>query len=1193
MSADTDIAVVGVGCRFPDAWTPAQFWQNIDQGVVSMRELEPQWLAGSGVPPEQRAASGFVGIGTGLPGVDVFAADFFGYRPAEAETIDPQQRIFLEAAWEALEAAGHPPRPDGPVVGVFAGSAVGGYSAALLAARAREVGLRAAYDDLDLTVGGQADFMPSRVAYKLGLRGPALALQTGCSSSLYAVHYAVLSLLSGECDLALAGGATVLEPFRGYRYQPGGVLSEDGYCRSFDARSTGTTYSSGVGVVVLRRLADALADGDEVLAVVRGSAVGNDGSDRMGFVAPSPTGVARVVATALRVADIPAEQLRYVEAHGTATAVGDHIELLALTNALRRGTDRTGFCGLGSVMTNIGHTGPAAGIAGFIKAVHIARTGHLPAHPMFERPRDPGVLAESPFYIVTEPRSAADPDRHVLVNSMGVGGTNAVAVLAPPPAPVRAAAPARPVVRLLLSARNRAELDAQSARLAEVVERGDLAIADIAHTLRVGRASFDERRVVTAPADGLVAALRLPRPPAVCTARTTRQRAVLVLPEPDGAGPDGAGPDAVALDGLVERLLAALPDRTRVVRGGLTSVPVDHVALHLNPSGNPAERLVLTVPPGAGAVEVDDRVDAALTALWLAGVRVDFAAATAVGRRVGLPTYPFNRTRYWALDRYDPDSAAPAPAAERVGITATGGDPLEQDLVGIWRKLFGVDDIGPDDEFGRLGGTSLLSVQMVLEIQRRHGVLVNIHRAGGSRATVRRVATIVRGMRDSTADAAEIDPAVDGDGALVDLDLQLPLGALATAEAPGRDVLLTGATGYLGAFLLHNLLAATTGRVYCLVRAEDEAGAMRRLRAAAAKFGLPEPDPDRVRPVPGDLRQIGAVCASYRDGELAGRIGYVLHCGARVVFTEPYRELRHDNVLPLVELLTWMRHHGIRDISFISTVAATAPAVGSDRRHLETRDQALDPQLGGYGVSKWVSERLLERAEQDGMRTRVFRPGLIMASSRSGACNDKDLIWFSLASGLAVGAHPEDDRAMPLSPVDVLSRAVAELAVSPASVGRAYHLVDERSLSLRRLFELLSEVGLATRPVPLRDWQRLVADRALETGSRVLSSTALYELEGHELSEDGVQARGWQPWLRRHRLSAAVTAEQLRAGLTHLAGRVDEIAQLLPALAGRQSFTATLNGAPTTDPGRTADAGPTSAPAGTPAAELVRRGHGG
>jgi phthiocerol/phenolphthiocerol synthesis type-I polyketide synthase E len=283
MAAETDIAVTGVGCRYPDAPGPAEFWRNLDQGLISIRDLSQEQLRAAGVGPEQAGAAEFVAKGTWLPGAADFAGEFFGYAPAEAEVIDPQQRLFLECAWEAMESAGHAPnQSDGPVTGVFAGSAAGTYSAAVFAAKTRQYGLAEAIDDLDLTLGGQADFLTSRAAYKLGLRGPAVSVQTACSSSLYAVHYASLSLLSGECDIALAGGATVLEPLAGYRYKPGGLLSQDGYCRSFDSRSTGTSFGSGVGVVVLRRLADALADGDPILAVLRGSAVGNDGAQRQG-----------------------------------------------------------------------------------------------------------------------------------------------------------------------------------------------------------------------------------------------------------------------------------------------------------------------------------------------------------------------------------------------------------------------------------------------------------------------------------------------------------------------------------------------------------------------------------------------------------------------------------------------------------------------------------------------------------------------------------------------------------------------------------------------------------------------------------------------------------------------------------------------------------------------------------------------
>jgi thioester reductase-like protein len=1214
LASGTEIAVVGIGCRFPDAWTPWQFWHNIDSGVVSMRELSEEQLRAAGHPEELISSPDLVRVATTLPGVADFAAEFFGYRPKEAEVIDPQQRIFLEAAWEALESAGHAARPDGPVVGVFASSYAGTYSAAVFAAKTREAGLAAAIGDLDLTVGGQPDFLSSRTAYKIGLRGPAVSVQTGCSSSLYAVHYATLSLLSGECDIALAGGATVVEPLRGYRREPNGFDSQDGFCRSFDAGCSGTAFSSGVGVVALRRLSDALADGDPVLAVLVGSAVGNEGAQRLGFHASSPGGVADVVSAALRVADVPADLLRYVEAHGTATEVGDQIELLALTEACRRSTARSSYCGLGSVMTNIGHTGPAAGVAGFIKAVHVARTGTLPPHPLFERPREPGLLAESPFFVPRTAQLCADTDRHVLVNSIGVGGTNAAAVLAPPPAPTRAAAAERDVVRLVLSARTRAELDAMAGRLADELQRQELPLADVAHTLRVGRRAFAERRVVTVgtPVSGngrhsapnhsrpggdaqltgrLCAALRMPRPPAARTNRvTTAIRAIVVTAPTAGvAGVNGHGVDGPAAAGhsvggygmdlpgeVLAPLLAALPRHTETVRGpvGAGAGETFQILVGHGEPGPNRHLLPLEWDAGGTARLDEDAIAEAVTAAWLHGVEVDWQAlAAGRGRRVPLPTYPFTRRRFWALDRYPGLFAAPGMRAsdrsnhEHRDAHSTGCDhtpeatsaggtdgSLEAQLAGLWRDLFDTDAVGFDDEFGALGGTSLLSVQLVLEIQQRYGVLINAHRAGGSKATVRSIAKMIRGLLGDGAGAAAGGPAAaagdtpeDDDGPLVDADLQLPLGPVVRTRAPGRDVLLTGATGFLGSHLLHELLTGTNGRVYCLVRAGDEVEAMARLRVAAARFDLPDPDPARVQPVPGDLRDIATVCRRYRDGELAERVGHVMHCAAKIVFTEPYRTLREHNVVPTVALLAWMREHGIADFSYISTLAAAAPALETGRL-LETRQQPLDPEVYGYGTSKWVCERLLERAEQDGMRVRVFRPGLIMSASRTGACNDSDLIWFILVSGLAVGAHPADDRLEPFSPVDVLARAVVELAFSPGSVGRAYHLADERLLSIRQLFEQLAELGLPTQPLPPADWQRRVAGRALATGAKILASATLYEIDGEPLKEGAVQARGWLPWLRRRGVSPAVTGELLLRGLRYLAGRNAEVGELLGGL---------------------------------------------
>ncbi|QFZ20983.1 thioester reductase domain-containing protein [Saccharothrix syringae] len=1122
MSAETDIAVVGTGCRFPDAGNPAEFWDNLVKGVVSPRPLTDEELLAAGVAEEVFSAPDFVRVAARLPAAERFAAGFFGYTRAEAEVVDPQQRLFLEVCWEALESAGHAPAADGPVVGVFAGCNAGAYSTMLLAAKARTHGWTAAFDDMDLHLGGLGDFLASRVGYKLGLRGPTVGVQTACSSALYGVHYAVLSLLAGECDIALAGGAAVLEPLVGYRHQPGGVLSEDGYCRAFDARATGTVFSSGVGVVALRRLSDALADGDPVLAVVKGSAVGNDGADRNAFSAPNPAAVADVVRAALTVSDVDGSRLRYVEAHGTGTALGDRIELRALT--LGTGAREPGSCGLGSVKVNIGHTGAAAGAAGLIKAVHVVSTGVLPPHPLFEFPRDPGALAESPFALSAEPGRCTDEDRHALVNSMGFGGTNAVVVLGPPPAPVRPRAAARDRVELVLSARTRTELDALSRAVATALDNS-ADPADVAHTLRLGRRSFAERRVVGTAPQRLPGALRVPRPPAARTARTSGSPGVALTVPTDGSASRAA----------VDTVRRALRGRVSVTSG---PPPAGHFVIALGTPAPEGPGVALDAEPDA------DAIASALSAAWLAGADVDWRALDdGTGRRVALPTYPFRRERYWALDDLPPLTApAPVPAAP-------AGDDLEAELVALWRELFGVDTVGVGDEFGALGGTSLLSVRMAVEVRQRYGVTLNLHRAGGSRATVRRIADVIRRAGDDTG--SDGDTGTGSDAHLVDADLAIPLGEVAGGRTEGRDLLLTGATGFLGAFLLDALHAATGERIHCLVRAADEAAAWERLDAAAKRFALPAPDRDRVRVVVGDLADFERVHAA--DDGLSARVGAVVHCAARVVFTEPYRVLRADNVLPLAGLLRWMRRHGIRDLAAVSTIAATHYALGT-HRVLETRDQPLDTGAGGYGTSKWVAERLLERCEKDGMRVRVFRPGYVLGSTRTGACNDKDLLWRVVAAALAVGAHPADGRGLPAAPVDVIARAIAELALAPGSAGRAYHLMDAVTTRQDALFDLLGQAGLPTGRLPLAQWRDRVRALAVATGNEVLATaSALYDLEANDLGEHDVQTDAWQGWLRATGLSSAPTGELLRGCLGFLADRDPSFGELLADVIEQRS----------------------------------------
>ncbi len=373
----------------------------------------------------------------------------------------------------------------------------------------------------------------------------------------------------------------------------------------------------------------------------------------------------------------------------------------------------------------------------------------------------------------------------------------------------------------------------------------------------------------------------------------------------------------------------------------------------------------------------------------------------------------------------------------------------------------------------------------------------------------------------------------------MDADVELDLGPAPAGAGPrDGDVLLTGASGFLGAFLLAELLRATTGRVYCLVRAADQSEGRRRLAAAAARFELPVPDPDRVRVVPGGLDDVERACAGYAGGKLADRVGHVVHAAARVVFTEPYEALRADNVLGTAGLLRWMRASGVADLSLVSSLAACGQAVGA-AGFQETRQQPLDPEEGGYGVTKWVVERLAERAEADGMRVRVFRPGFIVGATDTGACNGKDVLWRILAGGLAVGAHPLDDRPVQLAPVDVVARAVVGLGAEPGSVGRVYHLVDSSGLSLRGLFELLAADGLATTGLPVEQWQRKVAAAALSTEDPMLSGIALYELDRRRRDEAVATATGWRDWLDRQRLRPEVDGAALGRSIRFLARQPD------------------------------------------------------
>ena len=489
-----DIAIIGLDGRFPGAPTLAEFWQNLRDGIESIQTLDEAQLNQLGVPQPLRNNPHFVNAEPLLADIDQFAASFFGYAPNQAKLLAPEQRLFLEVAWHALENAGYSSEQYKGQIGVFAGM---GMSTYLLFNLINHPDVDPTDDSFAVMLGNDKDFLATRASYHLDLTGPSLDVQTGCSTSLVATHLACESLLNGQCDVALAGGVTVEMPQRaGYVYQPSGIASPDGHCRPFDAAGQGTVFGSGVGVVVLKRLADAVADGDNIQAVIKGTAVNNDGALKLGYTAPSISGQADVIARAQAVANVTPDSIQYIEAHGTATELGDPIEITALAK-LFKGSD-TQKTYIGSVKSNVGHLDAAAGVAGLIKTVLSLQHKEIPPTCHYDTPNPKLNLDQTPFVINNSllPWKNGRAPRRAGVSSFGIGGTNAHIVLEEAPN-VPPSDPAAPWQLLQLSAKSPAALEAMTQNLADYLEAHPEAnLADVAYTLQTGRCTFTHRRML-------------------------------------------------------------------------------------------------------------------------------------------------------------------------------------------------------------------------------------------------------------------------------------------------------------------------------------------------------------------------------------------------------------------------------------------------------------------------------------------------------------------------------------------------------------------------------------------------------------------------------------------------------------------------------------------------------------------------
>jgi len=493
--SDESVAIIGLSCRVPGASNAEHYWENLREGRETISHFSDEELRAAGVSAELLAEPNYIKARGILEEIEMFDAPFFGFTPKEAEIMDPQHRLFLECAWEALEAAGYDPERYLGRIGVYAGQSMSSYMLRLL----MDPELMSSVGQFPIMIGNREDYLATRISYKLNLRGPGVVVQTACSTSLVAVVMACQSLLQGQADIALAGGVSVSVPQKGgHIYQPDGIYSPDGHCRAFDDRAQGSVKGDGLGVVVLKRLSDALSDGDVIRAVIRGAAINNDGSLKIGYTAPSVDGQSQVIAMAHSQAKVNPETISYVEAHGTGTALGDPIEIAALTQAFRVQTEKNAFCAIGSVKTNLGHLDTAAGVAGLIKTVLALEHKQLPPSLHFERPNSQIDFANSPFYVNATlrewPRNGTP--RRAGVSSFGIGGTNAHIVLEEAPT-LNHVSESRAKQLLTISARSNEALERATRNLsAHLRQHPDESLADIAYTLAVGRKGFNHRRML-------------------------------------------------------------------------------------------------------------------------------------------------------------------------------------------------------------------------------------------------------------------------------------------------------------------------------------------------------------------------------------------------------------------------------------------------------------------------------------------------------------------------------------------------------------------------------------------------------------------------------------------------------------------------------------------------------------------------
>lgn len=685
-----DVAIVGMSCRFPGANNIDQFWSNLCNGIESVSEFSINELRQENIDENLLKDPNYIRRAAIVENVDKFAAEFFEVSSREAELTDPQHRLLLELAWHALEDAAYPPSAYEGNIGAYFTCSTNQYY------YKNVIPNLAVVDEATLYNAGMLnsqDVLATKIAYKLNLRGPAITISTACSSSLVAVHYACLDIINGACTVALAGGIG-LSPYKkhGYLYRPGMIFSATGHCQAFDAQASGIVPGNGGGIVVLKKAINAINDGDNIYAIIKGSAVNNDGHEKIGFYAPSVQGQARAILAAYKKDAINPRSIKYVEAHGTGTLLGDPVEIQALTDAFRIFTPDKQFCGVGSVKTNFGHLDVAAGIAGLIKAALIVRYKKIPPSINFTKPNPYIPFADSPFYVNNKLSSFETSENNpslVAVSSFGIGGTNAHAILQPSP-PISMSEDNKDKKLILLSATSFMALKSQIEQLRSYIEANpQQSLNDIAYTLQVGRTHLpirtgwlcaDKKDLLKQMEIALTSPTLIDKPP-----ETNKK---------------------------ISKELYKLFSNSR---DELTKNIVDNLyklMIQLNLEGVIPSQLKNT----------SEQYLFLLKYFWQLGYDWNWNLLKLIGKRISLPLYPFEKKSYWMYPPRAIKTNQPLVSDTKIEDVKQN---LEEDLTSIWQEYLSIKNIKNNDNFFNLGGDSLTAMILIEKMNQRYGTKLN------------------------------------------------------------------------------------------------------------------------------------------------------------------------------------------------------------------------------------------------------------------------------------------------------------------------------------------------------------------------------------------------------------------------------------------------------------------------------------